>query len=66
MLSIVISQFISSCKENYINRDNVTQFSTIDAVLKGVYDGFVSLDEITKKGDFGIGTYRHKSNPIRC
>jgi acetolactate decarboxylase len=38
-------------------RDTVTQFSTIDAVLAGAYDGQMSLGELRRHGDFGIGTF---------
>lgn len=38
-------------------RDTVTQFSTIDAILAGDYDGHVTLGELRKHGDFGIGTF---------
>ena len=38
-------------------RDTVTQFSTIDAVLAGDYDGHVTLRELRRHGDFGIGTF---------
>jgi len=35
----------------------LTQVSTIDALLNGVYDGSMSLEEMTQYGDFGIGTF---------
>lgn len=35
----------------------LTQWSTIDALLKGHYDGEVSLAEIKRHGDFGLGTF---------
>ena len=38
-------------------RDTVYQVSTIDALLAGVYDGDVTLGELGRHGDFGIGTY---------
>lgn len=40
-----------------LNNDNVTQISTIDALLSGIYDGEVSLEELTGYGNFGIGTF---------
>ncbi|MDR8394361.1 acetolactate decarboxylase [Aliifodinibius sp. S!AR15-10] len=33
------------------------QYSVIDALLAGVYDGDLSTAELQKKGDFGIGTF---------
>ena len=37
----------------------ITQTSTIDSLLAGVYDGHMSCDELLKYGDFGIGTFDH-------
>ncbi|MDO9325461.1 MAG: acetolactate decarboxylase, partial [Methanoregula sp.] len=33
------------------------QVSTIDALMKGVYDGILPVGEIKKHGNFGIGTF---------
>ncbi|HQO36795.1 MAG TPA: acetolactate decarboxylase [bacterium] len=39
-------------------RDNaLTQISTIDAILNGLYDGVLSFGELREYGDFGIGTF---------
>ncbi len=35
----------------------VYQFSTISALLDGVYDGDVTVAEILRHGDFGLGTF---------
>ena len=37
--------------------DTVTQVSTIDAVLEGVYDGKMDCADLLRHGDFGIGTF---------
>ncbi len=37
----------------------LAQWSTIDAVLNGYYTKIVSLEEVAKHGDFGIGTLEH-------
>ncbi len=37
--------------------DTLYQVSTIDALLQGVYDGEVTVGELKKQGDFGIGTF---------
>lgn len=39
------------------NRETVTQISTIDAILDGVYDGVMDFRTLKKYGDFGIGTF---------
>jgi acetolactate decarboxylase len=35
----------------------VTQVNTIDSLLAGVYDGDMTLGELKRHGDFGIGTF---------
>ena len=37
--------------------DRITQTSTIDALLAGVYDGEMSCRELLDHGNFGIGTF---------
>jgi len=36
--------------------DTVFQYSTIDALLAGLYDGEMTLKELLYQGDFGLGT----------
>ncbi len=38
-------------------RNAVTQVCTIDALLAGAYDGQMSCGALTRKGDFGLGTF---------
>jgi acetolactate decarboxylase len=38
-------------------RNTITQVSTIDALLASAYDGQMTLDQLRKHGDFGIGTF---------
>lgn len=35
------------------------QSSTMDALLAGVYDGDVTIAELLRHGDFGLGTFNH-------
>jgi acetolactate decarboxylase len=37
----------------------VYQFSTISALLDGVYDGDVTVADLLRHGDFGLGTFNH-------
>jgi acetolactate decarboxylase len=39
--------------------DEVYQFSTISALLEGVYDGDVTIADLLRHGDFGLGTFNH-------
>jgi acetolactate decarboxylase len=38
-------------------KDDLAQFSTLDALLAGMYDGVWPLTEIKRQGDTGIGTF---------
>jgi len=37
--------------------NGVTQVSTIDAILNGLYDGVITYGDLKEYGDFGIGTF---------
>lgn len=37
--------------------DTLFQYSTIDALLAGLYDGGLTMAELKKHGDFGLGTF---------
>lgn len=37
--------------------NTLTQVSTIDAILNGLYDGVITYGELKGYGDFGIGTF---------
>ena len=39
------------------SRDALYQISTIDSLMAGLYDGTVKLGELTRHGDFGLGTF---------
>jgi acetolactate decarboxylase len=39
------------------HKETLTQISTIDAVLNGVYDGVIDFGALKEYGDFGIGTF---------
>jgi len=41
----------------FAGEDTITQISTIDALMTGVYDGPTTLGELRTKGDFGLGTF---------
>ena len=60
-LLIVISIIFVNCtpvtKEISKLSNSITQVSTIDALLAGVYDGHITLDNLLDFGDFGLGTF---------
>lgn len=39
--------------------DTLYQYSTIDALMLGLYGGGVTMQNLTTHGDFGIGTFDH-------
>lgn len=39
-----------------LDEDSLTQASTIGALMAGLYDGEISIGQLKKNGDFGIGT----------
>jgi len=47
----------AGCAAPKTDRGVVYQTSTISALLEGVYDGSLTLAELRKHGDFGIGTF---------
>ena len=43
--------------EAVYQKETLTQVSTIDALLLGIYDGETTIGELKKLGDFGLGTF---------
>jgi acetolactate decarboxylase len=56
LVLILISTCITACGPA-LDREALTQISTIDAILNGVYDGVITIGELKQYGDFGIGTF---------
>ncbi len=47
----------AGCAHCMKDKDTISQVSTIDALLNTCYDGSVSIGELKKRGDTGIGTF---------
>lgn len=43
---------------SFASDEVITQVSTIDALMAGIYDGATTLAELRKNGDLGIGTFQ--------
>lgn len=43
--------------EQLARKDSVFQFSTINALMDGLYDGVITVGELKKHGNFGLGTF---------
>ncbi|MEI7812892.1 MAG: acetolactate decarboxylase [Ignavibacteria bacterium] len=44
---------------SFAQNNRITQISTINALMAGVYDGNYSLGELKRYGDFGLGTFNN-------
>ena len=55
ILSAAVTVFISACNSRMEN--TLSQVSTIDALLAGVYEGEISLKQLLAMGNTGIGTF---------
>ena len=56
VLSIIAALTGPGYASNDVDRENIYQVSTIDALLGGIYDGVASFGQLKNHGDFGIGT----------
>jgi acetolactate decarboxylase len=57
-LTIVVSiTLLTACAGLNRPHDTIFQVSTIDALLAGLYDGDATIGEVSRHGDFGIGTF---------
>lgn len=41
------------------SEETLSQFSTIDALMQGIYDGPATFARVRQHGDFGLGTVNH-------
>ena len=54
-----LAAFLSSCATpEAAGKDTLFQVSTLEALLKGVYDGEMTFGDLRKHGDFGLGTFQ--------
>jgi len=57
LITILIIAGLIIASRQIKDRDTLYQVSVLDALMKGDYDGKVTLNEIRRHGDFGIGTF---------
>lgn len=55
-LSIALAFLLCGCNSIIKSHDVFFQTSTINALLEGVYEGYLTFGELAQHGDFGIGT----------
>lgn len=56
-LAVSLIVGLSAFANCYAEQHVLTQVSTIDALMTGVYDGETTLASLRQRGDFGIGTF---------
>lgn len=54
---LVITVGTSGCLDLQREKDVLFQTSTINALVKGIYDGDITFKDLKRHGDFGIGTF---------
>lgn len=58
LFGLLVVLLLTSCAVTPVEHpDLLVQYSTIDALLDGVYDGYSTFGSLKKYGDFGIGTF---------
>jgi acetolactate decarboxylase len=60
VLIIICFFSLNACSNKDIaeqKANSIFQYSTLSALLEGVYDGEMTIAELKKHGDFGIGTF---------
>lgn len=55
--AVILFIFFSLILDLQAQQNTLTQYSTINALIKGVYDGDMTLETLKSKGNFGIGTF---------
>lgn len=53
LLSIIVSVFLCACTQPHV----LYQYSSLNALMEGVYDGQLSVGELKRHGDTGLGTF---------
>lgn len=57
VLGIIFVAAILTAPAAAAGRDTLFQYSTIDSLLAGLYDGDLAVGDIPAHGDFGLGTF---------
>ena len=56
IIVVILVNFIHNNSDNP-DRDTLTQYSTINALLDKVYEGEMTIEEVKQHGNFGLGTF---------
>ncbi|MES2647730.1 MAG: acetolactate decarboxylase [Bacteroidota bacterium] len=55
---------VLSRSKNYKTQNVMYQYGIVDALLAGVFDGYLSISELRKKGGFGLGTFNRADGEL--
>lgn len=66
LISLLLLLLPAICFSDNSEDDILFQASTIDALMQGVYDGEVTFAELSKRGDFGLGTFNALDGEMVC
>lgn len=54
---LILALALGGCAGQMRDRNTIYQLSTFNALMAGEYDGVATFDELSRHGDFGIGTF---------
>ena len=57
VLTVSLASIAGCSPAIQVDRDTIFQTSTIGALMKGIYDGQMTVGELRHYGDFGLGTF---------
>ncbi|MCE5323490.1 acetolactate decarboxylase [bacterium] len=57
IVCLILILFLTASLAAEPDRETLYQIATIDSLLSGLYDGWISIGRLTKHGDFGLGTF---------
>jgi acetolactate decarboxylase len=60
LLAVLVGLAVPGCQsspESGPNKDVLFQYSTLDSLMAGVFDGDITFGELKQHGDLGIGTF---------
>ncbi|MCR4611996.1 MAG: acetolactate decarboxylase [Lachnospiraceae bacterium] len=56
-LVVAVCIFFTGCQSSNVNKDVLYQVDLLQSLTLGQYDGVITVEELAKHGDIGIGTF---------
>lgn len=57
ILFLLVATLFATTPSSAQDHDTITQYSTLDALIAGLYDGPMTVGELAAHGELGLGTY---------